>query len=76
VILDMSLPKLNGWEAFLSMQKIQPEVKTIFATGYVKPEQRSEMISHGVVAIVEKPYLPTELLEELRAVISKPAHGA
>ena len=76
VILDMSLPKLNGWEAFLSMKKIQPKVKTIFATGYIRPEQRSEMISQGVVVIVEKPYLPAELLEELRAAISKPVHGA
>lgn len=78
VILDVSLPKLNGWDAFLTMKKIQPEVKTIFATGYIKPEQRSEMISQGVCVIIEKPYLPTELLEELRAAISKPmpVHGA
>jgi two-component system, cell cycle sensor histidine kinase and response regulator CckA len=72
VILDLSLPKLNGWEAFLSMRKNQPEVKAIFTTGYIRPDQRSEMINQGVDVIIQKPYLPTELLEELRAAISKP----
>jgi DNA-binding response OmpR family regulator len=78
VILDVSLPKLSGWEAFLIMKTIQPKVKTIFATGYIRPEERSEMISQGACLIIQKPYLPTELLEELRGVISKPipVHGA
>ena len=52
VILDVSLPKLNGWEAFLTLKKIQPQVKTVFTTGYIKPEQRSEMVSQDVVVII------------------------
>jgi two-component system, cell cycle sensor histidine kinase and response regulator CckA len=78
VILDLSLPRLSGWEAFLTMKKNQPEVRTIFATGYIKTEQRSEMMSQGVVGIVQKPYLPDQLLAEIRAAMSKPVplHGA
>jgi len=78
VILDLSLPRLSGWEAFLTMKKNQPEVRTIFATGYIKTEQRLEMMSQGVVGIVQKPYLPDQLLAEIRAAMSKPLplHGA
>lgn len=71
VILDLSLPRLSGWEAFLNMKKSQPEVRIIFATGYIKPEQQSEMVSQGV-EIIQKPYLPNQLLAKIRVAMSKP----
>ena len=76
VILDLGLPRLNGWEAFLRMKNDQPGVKTIFASGYIKADIRSEMINQGVVAIIHKPYLPDELLAKIGAVINEPAAAA
>jgi two-component system cell cycle sensor histidine kinase/response regulator CckA len=73
VIMDMSLPKLSGWEAFLSMKKIQPEITTIFATGYITPEERLKMINQGAVDIIQKPYLPDQLLQQIRTALSKRA---
>jgi len=73
VILDLGLPKLSGWEAFLKMKQVQPQIKTIFTSGYIKPEMRVDMIRHGVVAIIHKPYLPDELLAKVGAAIDKPA---
>ncbi len=73
VILDLGLPRLNGWEAFLKMKQEQPEVKTIFTSGYIKADMRSEMISNGVLAIIHKPYLPEELLAKIGAAIGEPA---
>ncbi|MBI4529323.1 MAG: PAS domain S-box protein [Deltaproteobacteria bacterium] len=73
VILDLGLPRLNGWEAFLTMKKTDPKVKTIIASGYIKLEVKSGMLSDGVVEIVQKPYLPDELLIKIRATIGEPA---
>jgi len=73
VIMDMSLPKLSGWEAFLSMKKIQPEITTIFATGYITPEERLKMINQGAVDIIQKPYLPDQLLQQIRTALGKRA---
>jgi len=73
VILDLGLPRLNGWEAFLRMKEEQPDVKTIFASGYIKADIRSEMMNQGVVAIVHKPYLPDDLLAKIEAVVGEPA---
>lgn len=47
------------------MKKIQPEIKTIFATGYINPEERLEMLSQGAAVVI-----PSELLQEIRVVIS------
>jgi signal transduction histidine kinase/ActR/RegA family two-component response regulator len=73
VILDLGLPRLNGWEAFLRMKQEQPDVKTIFASGYIKADIRSEMMNQGVAAIIHKPYLPDELLAKIEAVVGEPA---
>jgi PAS domain S-box-containing protein len=71
VILDLGLPRLNGWEAFLRMKQEQPDVKTIFASGYIKADIRSEMMNQGVVGIIHKPYLPDELLAKIGAAIAE-----
>ena len=76
VVLDLGLPVLNGWEAFLRMKSEQPNIKTIFASGYIKADIRSEMINQGVMAIVHKPYLPEELLAKIGAAINEPAAAA
>ena len=72
VILDLGLPKLSGWEAFLKMKQNKPEVRTIFTSGYIKPEIKSEMINQGVVEVVQKPYLPYELLAKIHSAIEEP----
>ncbi len=72
VILDLGLPRLNGWEAFLKMKQAQPGIKAIVTSGYIKADIRSEMISQGVVEIIHKPYLPDELLEKIDAAVVEP----
>jgi hypothetical protein len=74
VILDLGLPRLNGWEAFLSMKQEQPGIRTIFTSGYIKADIRLEMIRQGVVEIIHKPYLPDDLVAKLGAAIREPAH--
>jgi len=71
VIMDMALPKLSGRDAFLTMKKTRPDMKTIFATGYITPEERLKLIGQGAVEILEKPYLPEELLHEIRTALGK-----
>jgi two-component system cell cycle sensor histidine kinase/response regulator CckA len=73
VILDLGLPKLSGWEAFLRMKQAQPKIKTIVTSGYIKPELRLEMIREGITAILQKPYLPEDLLAKVGAAIREPA---
>ena len=38
VLSDLGLPRLGGWEAFLKMKKINPELKGILASGFFNPE--------------------------------------
>ena len=69
VITDIGLPRMSGWDAFREMKKINPYVKAIFATGYIEPKFRDDIIAFGGKHFVQKPYVPAELLKRLRETI-------
>ncbi len=69
VLIDLGLPKLSGWEAFQKMQEVRPNLAGVVATGYVDPDQRSEMLTRGVREFVDKPYSPQQLLRKIRDVL-------
>jgi CheY-like chemotaxis protein len=69
VLSDMGLPKLGGWEAFQKMKEINPQVKSILASGYLDPNLRAEMIQAGAAEFVQKPYVPEKILDLIRKVI-------
>ena len=69
VVLDLGLPKLNGWEAFLKMKQTDPTLKPIFATGYVSPEIEAAMAKGELSAVITKPYRLDEVLEKIAAAV-------
>jgi PAS domain S-box-containing protein len=76
VVLDLGLPKLNGWEAFRKMREIDPSVKAIFATGFMAPQIESQLAVGGVSAVIMKPYQLDEVVETISSVIKKTAPGS
>jgi two-component system cell cycle sensor histidine kinase/response regulator CckA len=58
-ILDLGLAKLNGWEAFQMMKKLNPRIKGILASGYLSPEVESQLAEGALSAVVPKPYQPS-----------------
>jgi|GEM_PF-3280441 PAS domain S-box-containing protein len=74
VLSDLGLPKLGGWEAFLKMKDFNPKIKTIFASGYIAPHQKSEYLKSGVKDFIQKPYSTNEILRKVREVIEIPAN--
>jgi len=69
VLSDLGLPKLGGWEAFLQMKSINPNVKAILASGYIDPELKQELIKSGAKLFVQKPYQPPDVLMKIRKLI-------
>jgi hypothetical protein len=71
VLTDIGLPKQSGWDAFLEMRKINPNVRAIFATGYVDPAVKAEMMKAGAAHFVQKPYVPRQLFEQVEALLEQ-----
>jgi DNA-binding response OmpR family regulator len=69
VLTDMGLPHLGGWEAFLEMKKIDPNVKTIMASGYFNPNLKDEMLRAGAQDFVQKPYVMEEVIRKINELV-------
>jgi PAS domain S-box-containing protein len=65
VVLDLGLPKMNGWDALKQMKIADPTIKPILASGYVSPEVESALDKGDLSAVIMKPYK----LEEVRNAI-------
>ncbi len=70
VLLDLVMPKAGGYETFMQMKTINPEVKVIITTGYSFNENIPELITKGVKEVVMKPYSISDLLQLISEVIS------
>ena len=71
VVLDLGLPKLNGWEALQKMRKVDPTLKPILASGYISRDMESAMDQGELSALLMKPYQPEEIIEQVSLVVLK-----
>jgi PAS domain S-box-containing protein len=71
VILDLGLPKLNGWDVLKQMKMTDPTIKPILASGYVSAEVESALDNGELSAVIFKPYK----LEEIKNAVATAAGG-
>jgi two-component system, cell cycle sensor histidine kinase and response regulator CckA len=70
VVTDLGLPGLTGKDEIAELERINPNVRIICASGYVVPAVEKEMFRAGAKAIISKPYAPQELLQKVRTVLN------
>jgi len=66
VILDLSMPEMDGRECFLRLREVDPGVKVILATGFSRDGRVQELLDMGVMAFLQKPFR----LQELAAILT------
>ena len=66
VLLDLSMPELNGWEALKRLADLRPALPVIVITAH--PHQREWVEPSGACALLEKPFEIDLLLEVIREV--------
>lgn len=70
VLLDMTMPRLNGDEALKLMRQTEPNVRVILTSGYNETEISERFSGEGLAGFIQKPYRSRELLEKLQAVLA------
>ena len=68
-LLDLRLAKLNGWDAFQRMKKINPKLKGILASGYVSAEVESRLARGELNGVLQKPYFGEQVLAVIERAI-------
>ncbi len=67
IVLDISMPMLNGLDAAKRVKKLLPGVKLIFLTMYEDPDLASEAMRCGASAYLLKSSAASELVESIKA---------
>ena len=61
VILDLTMPHLDGEQCFRELRQISPEVKVIMTSGYNEHEVTQKFVGKGLSGFMQKPYNLAEL---------------
>ena len=56
VLLDMTMPRMDGKSAFREMRRINPDAKVILSSGYNEQEATSHFAGKGLAGFIQKPY--------------------
>jgi DNA-binding NarL/FixJ family response regulator len=69
ILLDISLPKLNGIEAVRRIRKAAPQSKILFLSANADPEVVSAALSAGGLGYIHKSVAVQSLLPAMEAVL-------
>ena len=71
VLLDMTMPRMAGDEAFVEMRRIKPDIRVVLSSGYNRQTATQYFTGKGLAGFVQKPYMPDTLLAAVGKAIQK-----
>jgi PAS domain S-box-containing protein len=69
VVLDLTMPHMNGEDAFRELRRIKPTVKVIISSGYNEQEVTQKFIGKGLAGFIQKPYKMSTLTDVIRTIL-------
>ena len=71
VILDMVMPGMNGVQTFGRLRAINPNVRTLLASGYSLNKDAAEVIQRGCNGFIQKPFDISQLSQKVREILDQ-----
>lgn len=73
ILLDLSMPFMDGEETFRRLRGINPDVVVLLSTGFLAQAQEriDRMTAAGLVGFIRKPHRPDELLAQVHATLAR-----
>ena len=62
VILDLALPRIDGWEVLSTLHQAGREVPVIIVTAHSQGDGATRAFELGAKRFFEKPFIPAELM--------------
>jgi len=73
ILLDLSMPFMDGEETFRRLRGINPAVVVLLSTGFLGQAQNrvERMLANGLAGVIRKPHRPDELLAQVNAILER-----
>ena len=75
VLLDLTMPKLNGEETFRELRRISPELRVILSSGYSEDAATGRFSGLGLAGFIQKPYQLDTMIAKLRDAVQGHCEG-
>ena len=77
ILMDLSLPDMDGWEAVGHLRKMREFQKTpiIAVTAHVSPQERARALAAGCTSHIGKPFDTRVLLQEVARLLKVEHHS-
>ncbi len=69
IILDLTMPEMDGEEAFQALRCLQNDVRVILSSGYNEQDVIQQFAGQGLAGFIQKPYTVAKLRETLNRVL-------
>jgi DNA-binding response OmpR family regulator len=73
ILLDLSMPFLDGEETFKRLRALNPNVVVLLSTGFLAQAQEriDRMLAAGMAGFIRKPHRPDELLAQVQGILER-----
>jgi len=71
VLLDMSMPKMGGEEAFREMRRLRADTRVILSSGFNEEDSVDRFLGQGPDGFLQKPFQPQELIRAVRELLAQ-----
>ena len=69
VLLDLTMPHMDGEETYRELRRINPEVRVVMSSGYSEMDVSARFVGKGMAGFIQKPYSRAELAQCRRAAL-------
>jgi PAS domain S-box-containing protein len=71
VLMDLTMPHMDGAEAFGELRRLNPDVRVVLASGYSNEDVAVRFAGKGFSGVLQKPYNLSSLREALAGLMPK-----
>ena len=71
VLMDMTMPRMDGREAFLAMRRLDPNLPVILSSGFTEQDSLQAFGGESPAAFIQKPYQLKELRRLIQGVLGE-----
>ncbi len=73
VVIDLTMPHLDGTEAFAHMRRLQPAVRVLLMSGFSEQDATVTFAGKGLAGFIQKPFELANLRQKIREAFAQPA---
>ncbi len=73
ILLDLTMPVMNGEEALRHIRQIRPDVPVVLSSGFSEAEALERFQKAGLAGFLQKPYTATALARRIKQAVKRVA---